>query len=73
MASGAFVGKLQHIKVRQALEGRAKRVALAMEGVGGPRNPASATHWAFWAGERTFVRPGKRRRKRRGFYALTVF
>ena len=55
MASGAFVGILQHIKVRQALEGRAKRVALAMEGVGGPRNPASATHWACLSAEKRFV------------------
>jgi len=72
MASGAFVGILQHIKVRQALEGPAAGGLRSNGGGRGPRNPASATHWAFLAGERTFVRPGKRRRKRRGFYALTV-
>ena len=51
MASGAFVGILQHIKVRQALEGRAKRVALAMEGVGGPGTPQAPHTGHFGQGK----------------------
>ncbi len=70
----AFVGILQHVKARQALEGPAAGgLRNGVSNGGECRNPASATHWAFLAAGRLFVRPCKRRRKRRIFYALTVF